>query len=67
MKYVIWFNSKVMDDNSGFFYRNRKEGFTAVPQSDRAKKFKTKENAEDMLETLKVKEGEYYDFEIREV
>lgn len=66
-KYVIWFNSKVIEDNSGYFYRNRKEGFTAVPQPERAKTFKTEDQAFAMLKTLQEKEGEYYDFEIKEI
>lgn len=66
-KYVIYFQSKVEDNNSGYFYRNRKVGFTAVPQPERAKKFKAEDQAFAMLKTLQEKEGEYYDFEIKEV
>ena len=67
MKYVIWFNSKVEDNNSGFFFRKRKEGFTSVYQQERARQFKTKECAELVLAGLVAKEGEYYDFEIKEI
>ena len=67
MKYVIWFTSLTTDNNSGFFCRNRKVGFTSVYNADSAKKFKTKEEAIGVLTNLEAKEGEYYKFEIREV
>ena len=40
-QYIIYFESKVVEDNKGYFYRNRKVGFSAVFQYERAKKFKT--------------------------
>ena len=67
MSYVIYFQSKVEDKNIGYFYRNRKEGFTSVFQPERAKKFKTEDTAFAMLKTLQEKEGEYYNFEIKEL
>ncbi len=67
MYYVIWFKSKVEDNNTGFFYRNRKEGFTSVYTTDMAKKFITGAEARRIKALLEAKEGEYYDFEIREV
>ena len=66
-KYIIYFQSKVEENNSGYFYRNRKEGFTSVFKPERAKKFKTEDTAFAQLKTLQEKEGEYYDFEIKEV
>ena len=67
MKYVIWFSSKVEEDNSGFFLRALKEGFTSVLTSDSAKTFITGAEARKIKALLESKEGEYYDFEIREV
>ena len=67
IKYVIYFQSKVEDDNKGYFYRNRKVGFTAVFQPERAKKFKTEDTAFAQLKTLQEKEGEFYIFEIKEI
>ena len=66
-QYTIFFQSKVEDDNKGYFYRNRKEGFTSVFQPERAKKFKTEDTAFSMLKTLQEKEGEFYIFEIKEI
>lgn len=66
-QYVIYFQSKVEGSNAGFFYRNRKEGFTSVFKADRAKKFKTEDAAFASLKTLQEKEGEYYDFKIEEI
>ena len=66
-QYVIHFQSKVEESNVGFFYRGRKEGFTSVFKADRAKKFKTEDAAFARLKTLQEKEGEYYDFEIKEI
>ena len=54
-QYTIFFQSKVEDDNKGYFYRNRKEGFTSVFQPERAKKFKTEDTAFAMLKTLQDK------------
>ena len=65
--YVIWFASKVEENNSGYFYRNRKEGFTSVFKPERAKKYKTEDTAFAQLKTLQEKEGEYYNFEIKEI
>lgn len=67
IKYVIYFQSKIESNNFGYFYRNRKEGFTSVFQPERAKKFKHEDNAFAQLKLLQEKEGEYYDFEIKEV
>ena len=67
MKYVIWFKSKVQDNNTGFFFRSSKEGFTSVLTADRARKFITGAEARRAKAHLEAKEGEYYDFEIREV
>lgn len=66
-KYIIYFQSKIESNNHGYFYRNRKEGFTSVYQPERAKKFKTEDNAFIQLKLLQEKEGEYYDFEIQGV
>ena len=66
-QYVIHFQSKVEESNVGFFYRDRKEGFTSVFKADRAKKFKTEEAAFARLKTLQEKEGEYYNFKIEEI
>ena len=65
--YVIWFTGKVEENNSGYFYRNRKEGFTSVFKPERAKKYKTEDTAFAQLKTLQEKEGEYYNFEIKEI
>lgn len=67
MKYVIWFKSKVQDNNTGFFFRSRKEGFTSVPTAERARKFITGADARRVKAQLEYKEGEYYDFVIKEV
>lgn len=66
-QYVIHFQSKVEESNVGFFYRDRKEGFTSVFKADRAKKFKTEDAAFARLKTLQEKEGEYYNFKIEEI
>lgn len=66
-QYVIYFKSKVEESNTGFFYRDRKEGFTSVLKSDRARKFKTEAAALVRLWALQEKEGEYYDFKIEEI
>lgn len=66
-QYVIYFQSKVEESNVGFFYRDRKEGFTSVFKADRAKKFKTEDAAFARLKNLQEKEGEYYDFKIEEI
>lgn len=66
-QYVIYFESKVEESNVGFFYRDRKEGFTAVLKADRARKFKTEAAALVRLWALQEKEGEYYDFKIEEI
>lgn len=66
-QYVIYFKSKVEESNVGFFYRNRKEGFTSVLKADRAKMFKTEAAARARLRALQEKEGEYYDFKIEEI
>lgn len=66
-QYIIFFQSKVEDDNKGYFYRNRKEGFTSVFQPERAKKFKTEDMAFSRLKTLQEKEGAFYIFEIKEI
>ena len=66
-QYVIYFQSKVLKSNVGFFYRDRKEGFTSVLKSDRARKFKTEAAALARLRALQEKEGEYYDFKIEEI
>lgn len=67
IKYVIYFQSRVESNNVGYFYRNRKEGFTSVFKPERAKKFKHEDNAFAQLKLLQEKEGEYYDFEIKEI
>ena len=66
-QYIIFFQSKVEDKNKGYFYRNRKEGFTSVFQPERAKRFQTEDTAFSRLKSLQEKEGEYYDFEIKEI
>jgi len=66
-QYIIYFESKVVEDNKGYFYRNRKVGFSAVFQYERAKKFKTEVEAFIRLKDLKKREGEYYNFEIKEI
>ena len=66
-QYVIYFQSKVLKSNTGFFYRNCKEGFTSVLKADRARKFKTEAAALVRLWALQEKEGEYYDFKIEEI
>lgn len=65
--FVIYFQSKVEETNTGYFYRNRKEGFTSVFKPERAKKFQTMDKAEERLAMLTDKEGEYYYFEVQEV
>ena len=67
IKYVIYFQSKVEDTNKGYFYRNRKEGFTSVFKPERAKMFKTEDTAFAQLKTLQEKEGAFYIFEIKEI
>ena len=67
MKYVIWFKSKTVENNTGFYFRNRKVGFTGVPTADRARKFITGAEVRKIKTLLEAKEGEYYDFEIQEV
>ena len=66
-QYVIYFQSKVEESNVGFFYRDRKVGFTSVFKADRAKKFKTENAAFARLKTLQEKEGDYYTFKIEEI
>lgn len=66
-RYVIWFESKVCDDNVGYFYRNRKVGFTSSHSPERAQRFKTLEGAEKRLADLVSREGEYYNFKIKVV
>lgn len=66
-QYIIYFESKVVNGNNGYFYRNRKVGFSAVFQYERAKKFKTEPEAFARLKDLKAREGEYYNFEIKEI
>ena len=67
MKYVIWFDSLIVENNSGYFFRKRKEGFTSVHSPDRARLYKTRQTAARMLARLNADEGDYYKFEIREV
>lgn len=67
MKYVIWFKSKTEANNEGFYFRNRKVGFTSVTTTDRARKFITGADARRIKAQLEAKEGDYYIFEIREV
>ena len=66
-QYIIYFQSKVENDNKGYFYRNRKVGFTSVFKPEKAKKFKAEDTAFAQLKTLQEKEGEYYIFEIKEI
>ena len=66
-QFVLYFKSKVVADNCGYFYRNRTEGFSSVHVLDRAKKFKTETEALIVKADLVSREGAWYDFEIQEI
>lgn len=67
MKFVISFQSKTQPENTGFFYRNRKVGFSSVNNLNMARKFKTEPEALRILADLETREGEWYIFELNEV
>lgn len=66
-QFVLYFKSKVVADNCGYFYRNRSEGFLSVPTLERARKFKTESEAFVVKADLVSREGAWYDFEIQEI
>ena len=67
MKYAISFQSKTDSNNTGYFFRNRKVGFTGVNNLTMARKFKTESEAIRVLTNLESREGEWYFFELNEV
>lgn len=66
-RFVIYYQSKSEPKNFGYVFRNRKVGFSAVWNLDRARKFKTRAQAEVMLTDIKSREGNWYTFEINEI
>ena len=67
MELVIYFKSLVDEENKGYFKRFRKIGFLSSYTVDGAKIFNNKKDINKVINRLKEKEGEYYNFEIWEV
>ncbi len=66
-QFVLYFKSKAVADNCGYFYRNRTEGFSSVPTLERARKFKSETEVIAVKADLVSREGAWYAFEIKEI
>lgn len=68
-KFRLKFTSKVVPDNTGYFVRKRKVGFTACPlQHPEMAKILTQEKLDDVMQFMREQdEFNYYDFEIEEI
>lgn len=68
-KFRLKFTSKTTPNNTGYFVRKRKVGFTACPlKYPEMAKVLTKEKLDDVMQFMQEQdEVDYYDFEIEEV
>lgn len=66
LKYRLKFTSKTDPNNTGYFIRKRKVGFTAcsLKHPEMAKEFKTEADVEDVMQFMQEQgELDYYTFE----
>lgn len=68
-KFRLKFTSKIVPDNTGYFVRKRKVGFTACPlKHPEMAKGLTQEKLDDVMQFMQEQgETDYYDFEIEKV
>ena len=62
--YIIYFESKENEENTGYFQRMDKIGFLSTKFKEQAKIFKTRNAVENKIRQLADKEGKWYNFKI---